>query len=347
MPRAGPPPDAPLLSGAGGGSSGDGGISTIAAAAAAGRGGGGHGGGEPVESKRTLGTFSGVFLPCVNSIFGVVLFLRWGWAVGQVGVSGALLFLLLGTVISLITVSRKAPPSAVLPPLPFYLRQYLSVRFRCHRPPTFRRSPPTARSRAAAPTSCSPGRSAPSSAAPSARSSTLRRCAARAARTQRCRPQVTTDPRHQHHVDPYLLLACDGLSAVCLPYCWPASRFCLPMPARLSAVIPPGCLNLPKTAPSIAVCLSVCLSVCLRHCRPSRWRCTRSASLRRSSRCSARRFSPGCCPAPGCRRPAAAPTPARTRCGQERKTQKGSTGVGAKSSAGSGACCLCLLPSGC
>eukprot|EP01044_Picomonas_judraskeda_P007073 COSAG03_NODE_740_length_6025_cov_34.742491_2_plen_1087_part_00 len=62
---------------------------------------GGDGGG-----RRTLGTFSGVYIPCVNSIFGVVLFLRWGWAVGQIGVSGALAVLLLGTLISFITAAH-------------------------------------------------------------------------------------------------------------------------------------------------------------------------------------------------------------------------------------------------
>ena len=57
-------------------------------------------------ARRTLGTFSGVYIPCVNSIFGVVLFLRWGWAVGQIGVSGALSVLLLGTLISFITAAH-------------------------------------------------------------------------------------------------------------------------------------------------------------------------------------------------------------------------------------------------
>ena len=58
------------------------------------------------RTERTLGTFNGVYIPCVNSIFGVVLFLRWGWAVGQIGVSGALLVLLLGTTISFVTAAH-------------------------------------------------------------------------------------------------------------------------------------------------------------------------------------------------------------------------------------------------
>jgi amino acid transporter len=66
----------------------------------------GGGGAEGGGSQRTLGTFSGVYIPCVNSIFGVVLFLRWGWAVGQIGVSGALAVLLLGTLISFVTAAH-------------------------------------------------------------------------------------------------------------------------------------------------------------------------------------------------------------------------------------------------
>ena len=67
---------------------------------------GGAKGGGGGRRQRTLGTFAGVYIPCINSIFGVVLFLRWGWAVGQIGVSGALSVLLLGTIISFITAAH-------------------------------------------------------------------------------------------------------------------------------------------------------------------------------------------------------------------------------------------------
>jgi hypothetical protein len=41
--------------------------------------------GAPAPLERTgLGTFLGVFVPCVLSIFGVIIFERLGWVVGQV-----------------------------------------------------------------------------------------------------------------------------------------------------------------------------------------------------------------------------------------------------------------------
>ena len=37
-----------------------------------------------------LGTFVGVFTPSVLTILGVILYLRSGWVVGSVGLTGAL-----------------------------------------------------------------------------------------------------------------------------------------------------------------------------------------------------------------------------------------------------------------
>ena len=50
-----------------------------------------------------LGTFLGVFVPTMNTIFGVVVFLRWGWAVGQAGLGQVLVMLLIGHAIALLT----------------------------------------------------------------------------------------------------------------------------------------------------------------------------------------------------------------------------------------------------
>lgn len=39
---------------------------------------------EPASTGNQLGWFSGVFVPTMLGIFGVVTFLRMGWVVGQV-----------------------------------------------------------------------------------------------------------------------------------------------------------------------------------------------------------------------------------------------------------------------
>jgi amino acid transporter len=55
-------------------------------------------------TKHQLGTFAGVFTPSVLTILGVIMFLRAGFVVGQGGVSGALLVLLIAETIVLLTV---------------------------------------------------------------------------------------------------------------------------------------------------------------------------------------------------------------------------------------------------
>lgn len=52
---------------------------------------------------RRFGTFDGVFLPTILSIFGVILFLRTGWVVGNAGLINALIILLIAEIISLST----------------------------------------------------------------------------------------------------------------------------------------------------------------------------------------------------------------------------------------------------
>ncbi|MBU1911944.1 MAG: Na-K-Cl cotransporter [Candidatus Omnitrophica bacterium] len=55
-----------------------------------------------METKR-FGTFEGVFTPTVLSILGVVMYLRLGWAVGQVGLAGALAIIVISNLITLCT----------------------------------------------------------------------------------------------------------------------------------------------------------------------------------------------------------------------------------------------------
>ncbi len=57
------------------------------------------------NTQRThkLGAFSGVFVPSLLGILGLILFLRLGWVVGKVGVSGALVIITISTAIAAIT----------------------------------------------------------------------------------------------------------------------------------------------------------------------------------------------------------------------------------------------------
>lgn len=61
-------------------------------------------GGQAVAEKQGLSTFFGVFVPCVLSIFSVILFLRMGYVVGQAGLLGTLGMLVLAYGIVLLTV---------------------------------------------------------------------------------------------------------------------------------------------------------------------------------------------------------------------------------------------------
>lgn len=50
-----------------------------------------------------LGTFGGVFTPSILTILGVIMYLRFGWVVGNVGLLGALLIVTLATSITFLT----------------------------------------------------------------------------------------------------------------------------------------------------------------------------------------------------------------------------------------------------
>lgn len=58
-----------------------------------------------------MGTLMGVYLPCLQNIFGVILFLRLTWMVGTAGVLQALLIVL----ICCCCVSMRAGAGARLP----------------------------------------------------------------------------------------------------------------------------------------------------------------------------------------------------------------------------------------
>jgi len=50
-----------------------------------------------------LGTFGGVFTPSILTILGVILYLRFGWVVGNVGLAGTFLIVTLSTAITFLT----------------------------------------------------------------------------------------------------------------------------------------------------------------------------------------------------------------------------------------------------
>ncbi len=56
------------------------------------------------ESKPSgLGTFGGVYTPSVLTILGVIMYLRFGWVVGNVGLLGSLIIVTLATLITFLT----------------------------------------------------------------------------------------------------------------------------------------------------------------------------------------------------------------------------------------------------
>jgi len=54
-------------------------------------------------AQKRFGTFSGVFLPNILTIFGVILFYREGWLVGNTGLLGAVLIILIANLITIAT----------------------------------------------------------------------------------------------------------------------------------------------------------------------------------------------------------------------------------------------------
>ncbi|MBZ8180395.1 APC family permease [Oscillatoria salina] len=58
---------------------------------------------EPNSAKSGLGTFGGVYTPSILTILGVIMYLRFGWVVGNVGLLGTLIIVTLSTSITLLT----------------------------------------------------------------------------------------------------------------------------------------------------------------------------------------------------------------------------------------------------
>jgi len=58
---------------------------------------------KPGSAAARFGTFSGVFTPNVLTILGLILFLRMEFVVGQAGLWGALVIILIANSISLLT----------------------------------------------------------------------------------------------------------------------------------------------------------------------------------------------------------------------------------------------------
>lgn len=55
------------------------------------------------DSNHKLGTFGGVFTPSILTILGVIMYLRFGWVVGNVGLIGSLIIVTLATSITFLT----------------------------------------------------------------------------------------------------------------------------------------------------------------------------------------------------------------------------------------------------
>ena len=56
-----------------------------------------------MATKKTFGTFAGVFTPTTLTILGVIMYIRQPWVVGNAGILGALAIVLLSVTITLAT----------------------------------------------------------------------------------------------------------------------------------------------------------------------------------------------------------------------------------------------------
>ena len=56
-----------------------------------------------MADKKKFGTFAGVFTPSLLTILGVIMYMRLGWVVGNAGLIGAILIIIVAHVISVAT----------------------------------------------------------------------------------------------------------------------------------------------------------------------------------------------------------------------------------------------------
>ena len=61
-----------------------------------------------VDAGSKFGTWDGVFVSCLLNIFGVIMFLRLGWVVGQAGIVHGIAIILLGGVVTILTTASMA-----------------------------------------------------------------------------------------------------------------------------------------------------------------------------------------------------------------------------------------------
>lgn len=58
---------------------------------------------QQVKENKKFGTFLGVYVPCILMLFGVIIFLRLSWIIGQVGLGTSLVIITFASLIALIT----------------------------------------------------------------------------------------------------------------------------------------------------------------------------------------------------------------------------------------------------
>lgn len=61
--------------------------------------------GAPPKAKANLGALTGVYLPCIQNIFGVIIFIRMTWMTGTAGIPVYFAIVLLCCAVTLCTVS--------------------------------------------------------------------------------------------------------------------------------------------------------------------------------------------------------------------------------------------------